>query len=73
MTYRYGDCHQQMMFPPIIEELVPEDAPVRAYDAIVQAMDLATSRVVSLWLRPTEGCRRLGTVDTESINGLCQL
>ena len=39
MAYRYGDRHQQVLFPPSINEYVPEDAPVRAYDTIVEQMD----------------------------------
>ena len=41
MAYRYGQHHQQMLFPQSIDEYVPEDATVRAYDAIIEAMELA--------------------------------
>ena len=41
MAYRYGDRHQRQLFPQSIEEYVPADAPVRAYDAVVNALDLA--------------------------------
>ena len=40
MAYRYGNRGQINMFPASIEEYVGEEAPVRAYDAIVEAMDL---------------------------------
>jgi hypothetical protein len=41
MAYRYGERRQQMLFPPSLEEYVPQEAPVRAYDAFVNALDLA--------------------------------
>jgi transposase len=41
MAYRYGNRDQQTLLPPSIEGYVPADAPVRAYDAIIDAMDLA--------------------------------
>lgn len=40
MAYLYGDRDQMGLFPQSIEEYVPEDAPVRAYDAFVEALDL---------------------------------
>ncbi|MBN2271983.1 MAG: transposase [Sedimentisphaerales bacterium] len=40
MAYRYGDRRQAMLFPQSIEEYVPQEAPVRAYDAFVEALDL---------------------------------
>jgi transposase len=42
MAYRYGNRDQQMLLPPSIEDYVPADAPVRAYDAMIEAMDLAS-------------------------------
>ena len=39
MAYRYGNRYQMTMLPQSIEKYVPEDAPVRAYDAFVEAMD----------------------------------
>ena len=42
MAYRYGNRHQQTLLPPSIEDYVPADAPVRAYDAMIEAMDLAS-------------------------------
>jgi transposase len=53
MAYRYGSRNQQTLLPPSIEDYVPADAPVRAYDAMIEAMDLAT---VGLALEP----RRVG-------------
>lgn len=41
MAYRYGNRHQRTLLPPSIEEYVPADAPVRAYDAIMDRLDLA--------------------------------
>jgi len=39
MAYRYGDREQRMLFPQSVDEYIPEDAPVRAYDVIVDSMD----------------------------------
>ncbi len=39
MAYRYGDRNQAMQMPPTLEEWIPPDAPVRAYDAIVECLD----------------------------------
>jgi len=39
MAYRYGNRHQQSLLPPGIEDYVSTDAPVRAYDAFVDALD----------------------------------
>jgi len=41
MAYRQGNRDQQTLLPPSIEDYVPTDAPVRAYDAMIEAMDLA--------------------------------
>jgi hypothetical protein len=42
MAYRYGDAREQMiLFPESIDQYVSEDHPVRAYDAFVDALDLA--------------------------------
>ena len=38
MAYRYGDRAQQTLLPSSIEDYVTSDAPVRAYDAFVEAM-----------------------------------
>jgi len=40
MAYRYPDRKQRMLLPQCIEEYVPQDAPVRAYDAFVDSLDL---------------------------------
>ena len=40
MAYRYGDRQQKALFPQSIDEYIPYDAPVRAYDAFVDALDL---------------------------------
>lgn len=39
MAYRSGDRYQMGLFPQSIEEYVTPDAPVRAYDAFVEALD----------------------------------
>ena len=39
MAYRYGDRDQLMLFPPCVDDFVPKDAAVRAYDAMVEAFD----------------------------------
>ena len=41
MAYRYGNRSQEVLFPASIEEYVAVDAPVRAYDAFVEALDFA--------------------------------
>jgi transposase len=40
MAFRKGDRHQSTLFPPSLEELVPEDSPVRVYNAFVDALDI---------------------------------
>jgi len=40
MAYRYGDRAQMSLFPASIEDYVPKDAPVRAYDVMVAALDM---------------------------------
>jgi transposase len=39
MAYRYGERRQKILFPQSIDEYIPQDAPVRAYDAFVDAVD----------------------------------
>jgi transposase len=39
MAYRYGDRKQTILFPQSIDEYIPQDAPVRAYDTFVNALD----------------------------------
>jgi transposase len=41
MAYRYGDRQQRTLFPQSIDEYIADDAPVRAYDAFVDALDFA--------------------------------
>jgi len=40
MAYRYGDRAQMSLFPASIEDYVSQDAPVRAYDVMVAALDI---------------------------------
>ena len=54
MAYRYGNRQQQTLFPQSIDEYGPQDAPVRAYDAIIEALDFAK---LSIGLDPHKvGC-----------------
>ena len=39
MAYRYGDRRQKMLFPQSIDEYVPQEAPVRAYDVFVDSLN----------------------------------
>lgn len=39
MAYRYGDRQQMGLFPASIDDYVPQEAPVRAYDVFVEALD----------------------------------
>ncbi len=39
MAYRYGNRYQMALLPQSIEDYVPKDDPVRAYDAFVEALD----------------------------------
>lgn len=39
MAYRNGDRRQGILFPQSIDEYIPEEAPVRAYDAFVDSLD----------------------------------
>jgi len=39
MAYRYGDRKQKTLFPQSIDEYIPQEAPVRAYDVIIDSLD----------------------------------
>ena len=39
MAYRYGDRKQKTLFPQSIDEYIPQDSPVRAYDVFVDSLD----------------------------------
>jgi len=39
MAYRYGDRCQKTLSPQSIDEYIPNDAPVRAYDVIIGSLD----------------------------------
>ena len=39
MAYRYGNRYQMQLLPQRIEEYVPSDDPVRAYDTFIKALD----------------------------------
>lgn len=39
MAYRYGERRQTILFPQSIDEYIPQDSPVRAYDVFVDALD----------------------------------
>jgi transposase len=40
MAFNINNRHQPIMFPVVIEDYVPADAPVRVYDAFVEALPL---------------------------------
>lgn len=40
MAYREGNRCQMTLLPPVIEDYVGDDDPVRVYDAIIEAMDI---------------------------------
>ena len=40
MAFNINNRHQPIMFPAVIEDYVPANAPVRVYDAFVEALDL---------------------------------
>lgn len=39
MAYRYGDRRQTILFPQSIDDYIPHDSPVRAYDVFVDSLD----------------------------------
>ena len=39
MAYRYADRSQKILFPQSIDEYIPQEAPARAYDVFVDALD----------------------------------
>ncbi len=41
MAFNMNERHQPILFPPVIEDYVATDAPVRVYDAFVDAIDFA--------------------------------
>ena len=45
MAYRYGNRSQHDLFPASIEDYVATDAPVRVYDAFVDALDFGESGI----------------------------
>jgi transposase len=40
MAYREGNRYQMTLLPPVIEDYVGNEDPVRVYDAIIEAMDI---------------------------------
>ena len=40
MAYIRGDREQTVLFPPSVEDYIPPNDPVRAYDAFVEQLDL---------------------------------
>ena len=46
MAYIYGDREQTVLFPSSVEEYIPADDPVRAYDAFVEKIDLNETGIV---------------------------
>lgn len=41
MALRLPERHQAVLFPPSVDDMVSQDAPVRAYDAMIDIMDLS--------------------------------
>ena len=41
MAYRYGDRKQNLLFPQSIEDYVGKEDPVRAYDVIIDSLDIS--------------------------------
>ncbi len=39
MAFNMNNRHQPIIFPSLIEDYVPANAPVRVYDAFVDALD----------------------------------
>jgi transposase len=46
MTIRYGNREEIMLLPPSIEDYISEDDPVRAYDVMIDAIDLESIGLV---------------------------
>jgi len=42
MAYRYGNREQVSVLPPLIDNYVGEDHPVRAYDQFVESLDFGS-------------------------------
>ncbi|WP_347275389.1 hypothetical protein [Candidatus Kuenenia sp.] len=40
MAYIIGNRDQNTLFPPVIQDYVGKEDPVRAYDAFVESLDL---------------------------------
>jgi transposase len=47
MAFRYGDRNQTNLFPPSLDDLVPDDSPVRVYNAFIDALDLSDLGIVA--------------------------
>lgn len=52
MAYNMNQRHQRIMLPPIIEDYVSTEAPVRVYDAFVDALDF---KELGISLEPKRG------------------
>lgn len=46
MAYIYGDREQTVLFPPCVEDYIPSDDPVRAYDAFIAQINLKDMGIV---------------------------
>jgi transposase len=51
MAYRHGNRSQMTLLPQSIEEYIPHDDPVRAYDAFVEALDF---KEIGIEINPTK-------------------
>ena len=54
MAYRQGERRQRCLFPESLDDYVGPEDPVRAYDAFVEALDLATLEIA--WGPRQVGC-----------------
>ena len=56
MAYRQADRQQRCLFPESLDDYVGPEDPVRAYDAFVDALDLAALEIT--WTRIRSAARR---------------
>ena len=61
MAYRYGDRKQRALFPQSVDEYIPQDAPVRAYDVFVDSLNLTRLAVLSMIPKSCLNCCSMDT------------
>lgn len=47
MAFRFGDRYQGTLFPSSLDDLVPEDCPVRVYNDFIDALDLSDLGIIA--------------------------